>query len=307
VKKKAPPYHFIGAFVLFVIVALALWHWEYVKDQERDAALAAQQAANEKALADAKEHEVTVASTPTDMRGVLYATQPVEAGIKLSPAFYEKKLTPNDILPDAYNDQSDITGWVAIRKIEKGDPLTPRNIGKSLPFMSERLTPGMRLISLPIFNSDLNQTGGFIVDGDHVDLLYTIDGETDLALQNVSILYVPGPPVKSEKTDGINPSPAPDERLSVAFEVTPEEAQALTNLLSVKTGTFSMILRARKDDKEIKVRPFNASDYLDNFSKIQRVVDRSNQRVSALASAIKAQEQQQGTTNEITTPTPPTP
>ena len=237
-KKKTPPYHFIGAFALFVIVALALWHWEYEKDQQQAAAIKAQQDADAKLLAQAKEQQVSVTSVPTNVRAVLYATQPVEAGVKISPAFYEKKLTPNDILPDAYNDQSDITGWVAIRKIEKGDPLTPRNIGKSLPYMSERLTPGMRLISLPIFNSDMNQTGGFVVDGDHVDLLYTFAGETNVALQNVSVLYVPGPPVKSEKTDGINPSPAPDQRLSVAFEVTPEEAQALTNLLAVKTGTF---------------------------------------------------------------------
>ena len=307
-KKKNPPYHFIGAFVLFIIVALALWHWEYTKDQQTAAALAAQQAADQKAIDDAKDHQVTVTSAPTNMRAVLYATEPVEAGAKLSPAFYEKKLTPNDILPDAYNDQSDITGWVAVRKIEKGDPLTPRNIGKTLPFMSERLTPGMRLISLPIFNADLNETGGFVVDGDRVDLLYTINGETDLALQNVNVLYVPGPTVKTEKTDGITPVPAPDQKIAVAFEVTPEEAQALTNLLSVKAGTFSMILRARKDDKEIKVHPLSAGDYLDNFSKLQRIVDKSNQRVATLAEQIKAEDQQtQGNTNETITPNAPTP
>ena len=306
-KKKSPPYHFVAAFVLFIIAALALWHWSFVKQQEQAAAIAAQQAADAKALQDAKDKQVVVAQAPTNMRSVLYATQPVEPGVLLSPAFYEKKLTPTDILPDAYTDQSDITGWVAVRKIEKGDPLTPRNINKHMALMSERLTPGMRLISLPIFNADLNSAGGFIVDGDHVDLLYTIGGQTSLALQNVSILYVPGLPEgqKSEKSEGVNPSPAPDQRLSVAFEVTPEEAQALTNLLAVKNGTFSMILRARKDTKEIKVHPFAAADYVDNFAKIQRIVDKSNARVSALGEQIKAQEQSQGTTNETTTPTPP--
>jgi Flp pilus assembly protein CpaB len=308
VKKKSPPYHFILAIALGVLALVFLWHWSYQKDQAAAAAIAAQQAADAKSLQDAKDKQITVPESPTNMRAVLYATQPVEPGIMLSPAFYEKKLTPTDILPDAYTDQSDITGWVAVRKIEKGDPLTPRNINKHMALMSERMTPGMRLISLPIFNSDLNSAGGFIVDGDHVDLLYTIGGQTSLALQNISILYVPGLPEgqKSEKSEGVNPSPAPDQRLSVAFEVTPEEAQALTNLLAVKNGTFSMILRARKDTKEIKVHPFAAADYTDNFAKIQRIVDKSNARVTALGEQIKAQEQSQGTTNETTTPTPPT-
>lgn len=315
-KKKNPPYHFIGAFALFIIVALALWHWEYVKDQQAAAALAAQQAADQKALEDAKEHQVTVSSAPTNVRNVLYATQPVEAGEKLSPAFYEKKLTPNDILPDAYNDQSDITGWVAIRKIEKGDPLTPRNIGKTLPYMSQRITPGMRALSLPIFNAQNNYTGGFIVDGDRVDLLYTAQTEdqkyeinTQLVMQNVNVLYVPGPTIKTEKTDGITPAPPPGDGLAVTFEVTPEQAQELIFLSQAKNGKFSMILRSRRDDSEIKVKPFNAADYdLENLSKVQRTADKSIERVKALSAEIEAKEKEvQGTTNETTTPTPPSP
>jgi Flp pilus assembly protein CpaB len=316
VKKKSPPYHFIGAFVLFVIVAMALWHWEYVKDQQAADALAAQQAADQKALADAKDKQVTVTSAPTNVRAVLYATEPVDAGVKLSPAFYEKKLTPNDILPDAYNDQSDITGWVAIRKIEKGDPLTPRNIGKTLPYMSQRITPGMRAISLPVFNAQNNYTGGFIVDGDMVDLLFTTttadqkyEYNTQLIMQNVPVLYVPGPVIKTEKTDGITPSTPPGDQLAITFEVTPEEAQELVFLSQTKDGKFSMILRSRRDDTEVKIKPFNAADYdLLNLSKVQKTADKSIERVKALSAEIEAKEKQaQGATNETTTPTPPNP
>jgi len=316
VKKKTPPYHFIGAFVLFIIVALGLWHWEYLKDQAAAAALAAQQAKDQQALAEAKEHAVTITSAPTDVRNVLYATEPVEAGVKISPAFYEKKLTPNDILPDAYNDQSDITGWVAIRKIEKGDPLTPRNIGKSLPYMSQRITPGMRAISLPIFNAQNNDTGGFIVDGDRVDLLFTAQSEdqkyelsTQLVMQNLDVLYVPGPTIKTEKTDGITPAPPPGDNLAVTFEVTPEQAQELIFLSQSKSGKFSMILRSRRDDSEIKIKPFNAEYYdMTNLSKVQKTADKSIERVKALSAEIAAKEKEaQGTTNETTTPTPPSP
>ena len=253
---------------------------------------------------------------PVNMRNVLYATQPVEPGTKISPAFFEKKLTPNEILPDAYTADSDIVGFYAIRKIEKGDPLTPRNIGKSLPYMSQRITPGMRAVNLLIFNAEDNNTGGFAVDGDKVDLLYTMSPldnrfiiKTQLVMQNVNVLYVPGSPVKTDKTDGINPGPPPGDAISITFEVTPEQAQALIFMSQVKNAKFSMILRSRKDKEEIKIKPFKAEDYYGNFQKVQRTTDKSIARVEELAAKIEAAEktQGQGTTNETPNPTPPSP
>jgi hypothetical protein len=113
VKKKSPPYAFIGAILLFFIALIFLVQWKKSQDQKAADAVAAQKAADDKVLADAQEKQISVAPTATNMRTVLYATQPVEPGVLISPAFYEKKLTPTDILPDAYTDQSDITGWVA--------------------------------------------------------------------------------------------------------------------------------------------------------------------------------------------------
>ena len=80
--------------------------------------------------------------------------------------------------------------------------------------MSQRITPGMRAVSLPVFNAEVNFTGGFIVDGDKVDLLLpsTPDGthpvNTQMVMQNVNVLYVPGPPIKTDKTDRRQPGSA---------------------------------------------------------------------------------------------------
>jgi Flp pilus assembly protein CpaB len=250
---------------------------------------------------------------------VLYATQPVEPGVKISSAFFEKKLTPTDILPDAYTDQSDIVGFYAIRKIEKGDPLTPRNIGKSLPYMSQRITPGMRAVSLQVYNADYNRTGGFVVDGDRVDLLCTFaeptgqqfEINTQTFMQNVQVLYVPGSQIKTDKTDGINPLPPPGDQIAVTFEVTPEQAQALIFLSRGKNLHISMILRSRADHSELKLKPFDVRDYdLLNLKKVQKTVDKSIDRVNELSKEIQAEEQKQspqGTTNETPTPTPPSP
>jgi Flp pilus assembly protein CpaB len=292
----------------------------YTREQqkEKDDAVAAANAAAQQALADAKAKQVTVQETPTNLRPVLYATQPVDAGARISSAFFESKLTPKDILPDAYTDGNDIVGWFAIRKIEKGDPLTPRNIGKSLPYMSQRISPGMRAISLQVFNADLNDTGGFVVDGDRVDLLYTVMTEdakyevnTQTVMQNLNVLYVPGPQIKTDKTDGVSPVAPPGDPIAVTFEVTPEQAQALVFMSQVKNAKFAMILRARKDNSEIKVKPFAAADYdLTNLSKVQKTVDKSIARVNELAAEIAAKEKAdsaQKPTNEPTTPTPPSP
>jgi Flp pilus assembly protein CpaB len=319
VKKKSPPWAFIIAGVLFLVCAFLLMKYNDKMKQDEADALAAKEAADAQALADARAKQVTVQETPTDLRPVLYATQPVEPGTRISAAFFEKKQTPKDILPDAYTDGNDIVGWFAIRKIEKGDPLTPRNVGKSLPYMSQRISPGMRALSLPIFNAQVNDTGGFVVDGDKVDLLYTVSSEdskyevnTQTVMQNVNVLYVPGPQVKTEKTDGINPATPPGDPIAVTFEVTPEQAQALIFMSNVKNGVFSMILRARRDNSEIKIKPFAAADYdLDNMTKVQKTIDRSVARVQELSAEIEAKEKANaaapGNTNETTNPNPPTP
>jgi Flp pilus assembly protein CpaB len=319
VKKKSPPYAIIGALLLGIICIVAFVKFEQIQKQKADQALADQKAADQKAIDDANAaKQVVVAPTDTNMRVVLYANQPVAAGIRISPAFFDKKLTPNDILPDAYTDKSDIVGFYAVRGIETGDPLTPHNVGKSLPFLSPRISPGMRTISLSIFNAEVNDTGGFIVDGDKVDLLFSTFAadnstvlKTEMLMQKLNVLFVPGPPTKTDVTDGITPIPPPGDPITVTFEVTPEQAQALVYFSQVKFGRFSMILRSRRDDSVIKIKPFASDDYPStNFRKVQTMVEKSDLRVQELAEKIEAQEKtqaSQGTTNETTTPTPPSP
>jgi Flp pilus assembly protein CpaB len=323
VKKKSPPYAIIIAALLGLAAVFAFYKMKQNQDAAAAAALAKVQADDAaKLLAAQNQQPVAPAPPPTNMRNVYYATQPVEAGAKISEAFYEKKATPNDILPEAYSEGSDIIGFYAIRNIEKGDPLTPHNIGKSLPFMSQRISPGMRAISLTVFNAQDNNTGGFAIDGDKVDLLFThftpdntVEENTELVMQNLEILYVPGPKIESEQVNGIAPAPPPGDPISITFQVTPEQAQALTYMSQIKNGQFGMILRARSDKTVIKIKPFVGSDYSENdYRNVQaKIVDKSMIRVQALAAQIAAEDAAlqktqgpQGTTNE-TNPTPPAP
>jgi Flp pilus assembly protein CpaB len=307
VKKKSPPYAFIAAAVLFIIAAIILWKWKQSQDAAAAAAVAAQQAADQAKIDEASRSHVAAVVSPTNMRSVLYATQPLAPGALISPGFFEKKDTPDNVLPDAYTDGDKVVGLYVLRPIEPGDPLTHHNVGSDLPIMSQRITPGMRIIELPVIK-EANDSSGFIVDGDKVDLLYTIGATTQLVMQNVNVFYVPA--AANNRTDQ-SAGLAPIEALTapVVFQVTPEQAQALIGL-SQGTGRFSMLLRARKDQDEIHIRPFDRDDYTDNLKRIQKLVDTSNQRVDALAAAIQAKEQSaaaQGNTNETTTPTLPPP
>lgn len=314
-KKKSPPYAILAAFVLACIGAYAFYLHEKKQKADMDAAVAAERAKMDQAVADAGKNKVTVTSAPIDMRNVLYATQPVEPGVRISPAFYEKKPTPKNILPSAISDQTDITGWFAIRKIEKGDPITTQNVNKTPAKMSERLPVGMRALALKVFNgSDVNNTGGFAVDGDHVDLFYTVMSTTNavrtqLVMPDIKILYIPGPAQKSDDTQGITPAPAPGETLSVTFEVTPEQAQILTLMSQDRFGRFSMMLRPQRDDTTPKLKTLELGDFAGNFQKLERISDKSIVRVKKLAEEIKAKEklEDQGNANETTTPTPPNP
>ncbi len=325
-KKKSPPYAIIAAAAIGILGIFLLLKWKSSMEASNAAALAAQQQQLQQEIDDlkTKQQQNVIVPTNTNERPVYYATQPIEAGAKISPAFYEKKMTPNDVLPEAYAEGADIVGFYAIRPIEKGDPLSPHNVGKTLPFLAERIPAGMRAMAVPVFNTgDVNNTGGFVVDGDFVDLLFSptvpnADSAGDLGLvdtqtilQNVQVLYIPLTQTRSDMTVGVTPT----EPRSVTFLVTPEEAQMLIYLqqLYTKSGKFSMILRGRNDKQVVTLKPYALNNGFDDLRKIQRQTDKSYGRVDALQKAIEAAEQKekaqasQGSTNETTPPTPPSP
>lgn len=319
-KKKSPPYPIIAAIALGAIGVFLYMKHESDQRAAAEANLQKMRADLQAQIDAAKAAAVpppVVAEAPDTrgMRKVLYATQPIDPGVRINRNFFETKLTPADILPDAYTDQNDVTGWFATRNIEKGDALTPRNVGKELPFMEGRITPGMRALSLQVFNGgEQNNTGGFAVDGDRVDLLMSRlseDGskvyDTQLVMQNLKVLFVPGSPIKTNQTQGINPAPTPGSSVAVTFEVTPEQAQALVLLSQAKEVRFSMILRSRRDVSQIKTKPFVGYDYYDNPRRLQKTVDKSIERVQELGKEIDEQEkkQGQGNTNETSTPKSP--
>ncbi len=88
-KKKSPPYAIIGAVLVGIVGIFLLLKWKQGIDASNAATLDAKTKELQSQIDDlkTKAQTQTVVSTDTNMRKVFYATQPIEAGAKISPAF----------------------------------------------------------------------------------------------------------------------------------------------------------------------------------------------------------------------------
>jgi pilus assembly protein CpaB len=126
---------------------------------------------------------------------------------------------------------------IALRSMSAGEPfLKPRLSGfGERPILSRKVAEGMRAFTVRI--NDVSGVGGFILPGDHVDIIlaHDVDGRmaTDIILQNVTILGIDQ--ISNEATE------EPVLGRSATFEVTPEQAQKLA--LASQVGNLSLMLR----------------------------------------------------------------
>lgn len=213
-------------------------------------------------------------------RPVVYAKTPIKAGDKIEAPMLQTTDTPETLLLAAYTKPDEVVGQYAMANIEVGEPLLPSNVSKQVQRMSVKLTPGMRAVSLPIENVK-NVTGGFVTDGDLVDVLLSYgsggNSRTVIVLQDVKVLYAPGP--DDYRTDQTRPLKTRPGGEVVTFEVTPDQAEMLIQLSQM--GTFRLILRNRDDTVQWKTKGFSSSEFFDDDKSPQR---RSNRSV------IKAEE-----------------
>lgn len=319
-RKKSPPYPIIFAVILAVVGLVALYQYSLQQENRRRQEEANLQSRMQAQIDQMKSDEasrakVQVTEVQTDMRKVLYAARPLKAGQKVEPAYFTVKLTPASILKDAYidTDEPDLLGSYVVHDIDTDEPFTNKNLSKSLPYLSMRIPPGMRAMSIPVLGGDGNATGGFAIDGDRVDLLLTYPSPDNpktsaerIVLQNLQILYVPGPndALRNNQTGGLQ---AQQPVATITFEVTPEEATLLALLQATPNTQFRMILRGKNDDNTFRAKTFSSTDVMDSLGKVQNQTDVSLQRVKELAAEIQQKEAEQTGQTNATVSTPPNP
>jgi pilus assembly protein CpaB len=144
---------------------------------------------------------------------------------------------------------SNFVGAIVREPMLKGEPLIQAKVvrGADAGVLAVSLDPGMRAMAVPL--SAESAAGGFILPGDHVDVVQSrkVEGPggsqkyaSGAVLRNVKVLAV------DQLTKGGEKNPAPTHIGATAtLEVTPEQAELLA--LSKSQGELTLILRSYAD------------------------------------------------------------
>ena len=231
----------------------------------------------------------------TTSNEVLVASRKIMTGEKLKPedvhwvgwpdgALFEGMYRHKDY-PDAAT--MNIYGVPLRRDLESGEPITAQAIvsdvkGTASNFLAATIAPGMRAMGLPVTLE--RSVGGFLMPGDHVDIILSyspqIPGDaqqysdplvshfaTQTILSNVKILAVDQTTRTDDKAD------ARSSMKSITVEVSKTGAETIA--LAMEMGQISLALRhlGEEDVPESTVNPImvtdaTTSDILKRLNKI---------------------------------------
>ncbi len=234
----------IGFAVVFGLLAVFLANaWLNNRAAEQMRNLAAQQKAAPPA------HTIVVASRPLKFGDVL-----------TSFALREIPWPQNDLPQGAFGKIGELTATkhIVLMPIAVNEPILAAQItgpGERAT-LSAVLKPGMKAVTIRV--NDVNGVAGFVLPGDHVDVLLTRPGDkkvsvNDVVIQDARVLAVDQ--LADDTTD------KPTVVKAVTLEVTEGGGQKLA--LASVVGTLSLLLRKAgevTDDKTQKVTPIDLSN-----------------------------------------------
>ena len=190
---------------------------------------------------------------------VVVAKQPLRFGTELTATMLQEVPWPSDALPNgAFAKIHDIMAGgrrVVLAAIEANEPVLSLKItgpGQRAT-LSALVKPGMKAVTIRV--NDVEGVGGFVLPGDHVDVVLTrqIDkgsATTQVVLQNTRVLAV----------DQIADERAQKAAVakSVTLEVDTVDAQKLW--LSSSVGSLSLLLRKAGETAEVRTRKVTLED-----------------------------------------------
>ncbi len=185
------------------------------------------------------------------MTPVVVAMVPIERGVELKPAMLKTVNYPSNAVPAGSFKSAelligkDAPKRTAVRSMIANEPVLAAKLSGSegKTNLSGALTPGMRAVS--VRSSDVAGVGGFVLPGDHVDILLTRtvgkgDGETTVTQVLAENSLVLGVDQMSDQD-----ADKPQVAKAVTVEVTPEQAQTIS--LGQSVGEVSLSLRQSAD------------------------------------------------------------
>ena len=200
-----------------------------------------------------------IETKPVASQTVVVAKQALRFGTELSASMLQEVPWPSDSLPSgAFAKIGDVLSGgrrVVLAAIEANEPVLALKItgpGQRAT-LSALVKPGMKAVTIRV--NDVEGVGGFVLPGDHVDVVLTrqIDkgsATTQVVLQNTRVLAV----------DQIADERAAKATVakSVTLEVDTVEAQKLW--LASSVGSLSLLLRKAGETAEVKTRKVTLQD-----------------------------------------------
>ncbi len=206
---------------------------------------------------------------------VVIASSRLANGNKLQEVHLSVVDWPTSLVPEgSFSTIEDVLGKdsdnpekrIVLRSIEINEPILKSRItgfgGRAS--LSALIAPGMRASTIRV--NDVNGVAGFVLPGDHVDIMFTRADtsnttggrsnrknknlQTDIFLQNMKVLAI--------DQDSNEQRDKPSVSKSVTLEVTPVQAQKL--ILAMQIGKLSLSLRNVNTVDAEEVRTIKARD-----------------------------------------------
>jgi len=211
----------------------------------------------------------TVETKPVASQTVVVAKQSLRFGTELNASMMQEVPWPSDALPSgAFAKISDILSGgrrVVLAAIEANEPVLALKItgpGQRAT-LSALVKPGMKAVTIRV--NDVEGVGGFVLPGDHVDVVLTRQLEkgsatTQVVLQNTRVLAV-------DQTADERAAKAAVAK-SVTLEVDTVEAQKLW--LASSVGSLSLLLRKAGETAEVRTRKVTLQDLGTNEPSVDK-------------------------------------
>ena len=241
--------------VLGLILAISAGAMVYVVLQNQQAE------AQEQAARLAREQ-----AAPVPTMKLPIAARPLEPGTVISAKDYELKDFPLDLVPVmAISDTAGLDSKILVQPVGQGETFRSSEfLGGSGAAISQQLTQGEVLFAFPIV--DLLSQSNLIQDGDHLDLLLTIEQKgptgqelgkaTAITLQNIEVFKV------------LRPQASEDDRqpraTALLFSMKPEDA-VLVKFVKDSGGTIDFTLRSPQDQGTFQAPSIDDAELIQRF------------------------------------------
>jgi pilus assembly protein CpaB len=167
----------------------------------------------------------------------------IKANQKITSEMLEtKEVSSGSILTDAVKKTSDVEGKYATTDIQKGEVLYPTRYTSQYQedkVLTRKITDGYRAVSIGV--TDVKSVNKMIEPEDRVDVVYTLNGQSSVILENVRVLAVGTQLANTEANNTTSSDKASEDYVTITVELSPADVVKLVN--ADETGEIKFVLR----------------------------------------------------------------